>query len=170
MFGPTHWGTAFFQVMLLSGPDNMHLGASLGRQAARQGAKLRRTSPKPSILYLLVHGNPQSSQVSSWRMCLDVIFVTFLKEPRLFWAPLSYEAKIRVVHTGIELGFLQKKMRGSDPESNSGCTPEKGGVSFWCMKRTASACLQVAQGPSLVRQHPPQTTGTLRTKQTNKQT
>ena len=58
VFGPTHWGTAFFQVMPLSGPDNMHLGASLGGRAGGRGVKLRRTSRKPDILYLLV-GTPK---------------------------------------------------------------------------------------------------------------
>ena len=48
----------FFQVMPLSGPDNMHLGASLGGRAARRGVSLRRTSRKPDILYLLV-GTPK---------------------------------------------------------------------------------------------------------------
>ena len=32
----THWGTAFFQVMPLSGPDTIHLGASLGGRAGGQ--------------------------------------------------------------------------------------------------------------------------------------
>ena len=44
--------------MPLSGPNNMHLGASLGGWAARRGVKLRRTSRKPDILYLLV-GTPK---------------------------------------------------------------------------------------------------------------
>ena len=58
VFGPTHWGTAFFQVMPLSGPDNMHLGASLGGRAGGWGVKLRRTSRKTDILYLLM-GTPK---------------------------------------------------------------------------------------------------------------
>ena len=44
--------------MLLSGPDNMHLGVSLGGQAGGWGVKLRRTSRKPDILYLLM-GTPK---------------------------------------------------------------------------------------------------------------
>ena len=58
VFGPTHLGTAFFQVMPLSGPDNMHLGASLGGRVGGRGVKLRRTSRKSDILYLLV-GTPK---------------------------------------------------------------------------------------------------------------
>ena len=50
--------TAFFSMMPLSGPDNMHLGASLGGRAGGRGVKLRRTSRKPDILYLLV-GTPK---------------------------------------------------------------------------------------------------------------
>ena len=48
----------FFQVMPLSGPDNMHLGASLGGRVGGRGVKLRRTSRKSDILYLLV-GTPK---------------------------------------------------------------------------------------------------------------
>ena len=51
-------GNCLFQVMPLSGPDNMHLGASQGGRAGGRGVKLRKTSRKPGILYLLV-GTPK---------------------------------------------------------------------------------------------------------------